>query len=80
LRVFSSRRQKTSTRPSAAQSAEQIFNNRHVGGLDTYLQVVTAQTTALLERPTSTSCAVRRASVAIQERSAAGTSPTSRKL
>jgi NodT family efflux transporter outer membrane factor (OMF) lipoprotein len=31
----------------AAQSAEQIFNNRYVGGLDTYLQVVTAQTTAL---------------------------------
>jgi NodT family efflux transporter outer membrane factor (OMF) lipoprotein len=32
----------------AAQSAEQIFNNRYVGGLDTYLQVVTAQTTALI--------------------------------
>jgi len=32
---------------TAAQSAEQIFNNRYVGGLDTYLQVVTAQTTAL---------------------------------
>ena len=31
----------------AAESAEQIFNNRYVGGLDTYLQVVTAQTTAL---------------------------------
>jgi NodT family efflux transporter outer membrane factor (OMF) lipoprotein len=31
----------------AALSAEQIFNNRYVGGLDTYLQVVTAQTTAL---------------------------------
>jgi NodT family efflux transporter outer membrane factor (OMF) lipoprotein len=32
---------------AAAESAEQIFNNRYVGGLDTYLQVVTAQTTAL---------------------------------
>ncbi len=31
----------------AAQSAQQIFNNRYVGGLDTYLQVVTAQQTAL---------------------------------
>jgi NodT family efflux transporter outer membrane factor (OMF) lipoprotein len=31
----------------AAQSAVQIFNNRYVGGLDTYLQVVTAQTTEL---------------------------------
>lgn len=31
----------------AAQAAERIFNNRYVGGIDTYLQVVTAQTTAL---------------------------------
>lgn len=31
----------------AAQSAQRIFNNRYVGGIDTYLQVVTAQTTAL---------------------------------
>jgi NodT family efflux transporter outer membrane factor (OMF) lipoprotein len=31
----------------AAESAQQIFNNRYVGGLDTYLQVVTAQQTAL---------------------------------
>jgi NodT family efflux transporter outer membrane factor (OMF) lipoprotein len=32
----------------AAQSAVQIFNNRYVGGLDNYLQVVTAQTTELI--------------------------------
>ena len=31
----------------AAQSAEQIFNNRYVGGIGTYLEVVTAQTAAL---------------------------------
>ena len=31
----------------AAQAAERIFNNRYVGGIDTYLQVVTAETTAL---------------------------------
>jgi len=31
----------------SAQAAQQIFNNRYVGGIDTYLQVVTAQTTAL---------------------------------
>jgi NodT family efflux transporter outer membrane factor (OMF) lipoprotein len=31
----------------AAEAAQQIFNNRYVGGIDTYLQVVTAQTTAL---------------------------------
>ncbi|HZY72499.1 MAG TPA: efflux transporter outer membrane subunit [Edaphobacter sp.] len=32
----------------SAQAAQQIFNNRYVGGIDTYLQVVTAQTTALV--------------------------------
>ncbi len=31
----------------AAQAAERIFNNRYKGGIDTYLQVVTAQTTSL---------------------------------
>jgi len=31
----------------AAQGAERIFNNRYVGGIDTYLQVVTAQNAAL---------------------------------
>ncbi len=31
----------------AAQAAERIFNNRYVGGIDTYLQVVTAETTSL---------------------------------
>jgi len=31
----------------AAQAAQKIFDNRYVGGIDTYLQVVTAQTTAL---------------------------------
>src|SRR6202035_3561914 len=32
----------------AAVSAEHIFNNRYVGGLDTYLSVVTAESTALM--------------------------------
>lgn len=32
----------------SAQAAQRIFNNRYVGGIDTYLQVVTAQTTALV--------------------------------
>ncbi len=31
----------------AAQGAQRIFNNRYVGGIDTYLQVVTAQNAAL---------------------------------
>jgi NodT family efflux transporter outer membrane factor (OMF) lipoprotein len=32
---------------AAALESERIFNNRYVGGVDTYLQVITAQTTAL---------------------------------
>jgi NodT family efflux transporter outer membrane factor (OMF) lipoprotein len=47
LRVLSEEADHQHRATLAAQSAEQIFNNRYVGGLDTYLQVVTAQTTAL---------------------------------
>jgi NodT family efflux transporter outer membrane factor (OMF) lipoprotein len=47
LRVLSEEADHQHKATLAAQSAEQIFNNRYVGGLDTYLQVVTAQTTAL---------------------------------
>jgi NodT family efflux transporter outer membrane factor (OMF) lipoprotein len=47
LRVLTQEAEHQHQATQAAQSAEQIFNNRYVGGLDTYLQVVTAQTTAL---------------------------------
>jgi NodT family efflux transporter outer membrane factor (OMF) lipoprotein len=47
LRVLQQEAENQHQATMAAQSAEQIFNNRYVGGLDTYLQVVTAQTTAL---------------------------------
>jgi NodT family efflux transporter outer membrane factor (OMF) lipoprotein len=47
LRVLNQEAEHQRQATLAAQSAEQIFNNRYVGGLDTYLQVVTAQTTAL---------------------------------
>jgi NodT family efflux transporter outer membrane factor (OMF) lipoprotein len=47
LRVLSQEADHQHKATLAAESAEQIFNNRYVGGLDTYLQVVTAQTTAL---------------------------------
>jgi NodT family efflux transporter outer membrane factor (OMF) lipoprotein len=47
LRVLQQEAENQHQATLAAQSAEQIFNNRYVGGLDTYLQVVTAQTTAL---------------------------------
>nr|WP_246301709.1 efflux transporter outer membrane subunit [Granulicella arctica] len=48
LRVLNSEAQQQHQATQSAESAVQIFNNRYVGGLDTYLQVVTAQTTALL--------------------------------
>jgi NodT family efflux transporter outer membrane factor (OMF) lipoprotein len=47
LRVLSDEADHQHKATLAAESAQQIFNNRYVGGLDTYLQVVTAQTTAL---------------------------------
>lgn len=47
LRVLNQEAEHQHEATLAAESAQQIFNNRYVGGLDTYLQVVTAQTTAL---------------------------------
>jgi len=47
LRVLADEAQQQHAATMAAQEAEQIFNNRYVGGVDTYLQVITAQTTAL---------------------------------
>ena len=47
LRVLQDEAEHQRQATKAAQAAEQIFNNRYVGGIDTYLQVVTAQTTAL---------------------------------
>ncbi len=47
LRVLQDEAEHQHQATQAAQAAEQIFQNRYVGGIDTYLQVVTAQTTAL---------------------------------
>ena len=47
LRILSQEALQQRQATVAAQGAEQIFNNRYVGGLDTYLQVVTAQNAAL---------------------------------
>jgi NodT family efflux transporter outer membrane factor (OMF) lipoprotein len=47
LRVLRQEAEHQHQATQSAQAAQQIFNNRYVGGLDTYLQVVTAQTTAL---------------------------------
>ncbi len=47
LRVLNTEADQQRQATAAAQEAEHIFNNRYVGGVDTYLQVITAQTTAL---------------------------------
>ena len=47
LRVLSKESVQQHSATIAAQGAQRIFNNRYVGGIDTYLQVVTAQNAAL---------------------------------
>ncbi len=47
LRILTDEAEQQHRATEAARGAQQIFNNRYVGGVDTYLQVVTAQTTAL---------------------------------
>ena len=47
LRVLQQEAAQQHAATASAQESERIFNNRYVGGVDTYLQVITAQTTAL---------------------------------
>jgi NodT family efflux transporter outer membrane factor (OMF) lipoprotein len=47
LRILQEEATRQHAATSSAQESERIFNNRYVGGVDTYLQVITAQTTAL---------------------------------
>ena len=47
LRILAQEAEQQRQATEAAQGAQKIFNNRYLGGLDTYLQVVTAQQTAL---------------------------------
>ncbi|MBB5063865.1 efflux transporter outer membrane subunit [Granulicella mallensis] len=47
LRVLSDEARQQRQATASAVESERIFNNRYVGGVDTYLQVITAQTTAL---------------------------------
>jgi NodT family efflux transporter outer membrane factor (OMF) lipoprotein len=47
LRILQQEATQQRAATASAQESERIFNNRYVGGVDTYLQVITAQTTAL---------------------------------
>ena len=47
LRVLADEAEQQRQATAAARESQRIFNNRYVGGVDTYLQVITAQTSAL---------------------------------
>jgi NodT family efflux transporter outer membrane factor (OMF) lipoprotein len=47
IRTLSSEADEQHSATAAALESQRIFNNRYVGGVDNYLQVITAQTTAL---------------------------------
>lgn len=47
LRVLQQESAEQRAATASAVESQRIFNNRYVGGVDTYLQVITAQTTAL---------------------------------
>ena len=47
LRILQQEASQQRAATASARESERIFNNRYVGGVDTYLQVITAQTTAL---------------------------------
>ena len=60
LRILTTEADQQHQATVAAQGAQTIFNNRYVGGLDTYLQVVTAQQTALTNERNDIDIARRR--------------------
>ena len=47
LRILETEAQQQQQATASAQDALQLFTNRYEGGVDNYLQVITAQTTAL---------------------------------
>jgi outer membrane protein TolC len=47
LRIFESEAQQQHDATASAQESLQLFTNRYEGGVDNYLQVITAQTVAL---------------------------------
>ncbi len=50
LSVLSHEQEQQRQATASAVESQRIFNNRYVGGVDTYLQVITAQTSALLNQ------------------------------
>ena len=66
LRILQSEAEQQHQATVAAQGAQKIFDNRYVGGLDTYLQVVTAQNTALSNERNDIDIMRRRMDASVQ--------------
>jgi len=47
LRILEQEAEQQKRAVVSAKESLQLFTNRYIGGVDTYLQVITAQTTAL---------------------------------
>ncbi len=60
LRVLSTESMQQQQATSAAEESLRISQNRYAGGVDTYLQVVTSQTTALANERTDIDILRRR--------------------
>ncbi len=66
LRVLADEAAEQRAATAAARESERIFNNRFVGGVDTYLQVITAQTTALNNERNDIDILRRRMTASVQ--------------
>lgn len=60
LRVLMQEAEQQQRAVAAAQESLQLFTNRYQGGVDTYLQVITAQTAALINELNAVSILLRR--------------------
>jgi NodT family efflux transporter outer membrane factor (OMF) lipoprotein len=66
LRILQQEAQQQDEAVASAQNSLQLFTNRYVGGRDTYLQVITAQTIALTNERNQTEILRRRMEASVQ--------------
>jgi NodT family efflux transporter outer membrane factor (OMF) lipoprotein len=65
LRILATEAQQQHAAVASAEHTLELFNNRYVGGEDTYLQVITAQTNVLLNRRNDVDIQRRRMDAAV---------------
>ncbi len=66
LRVLQDEAQQQREATAAALESQRIYNNRYVGGVDTYLQVITAQNSALVNERNDVDILRRRMDATVQ--------------